>query len=400
VLLDFIPSHVSNQHPYFKDALGNLDSPYADWFLWKDEAHLTYAGYDDLESMPRLNFQNSEVVDYLIGIAQFWLALDANGQQDGGVDGFRVDNALFPPQSFWSDLRLALKDTWPETVLLGEVWVKTPVELSRYFDNQFDALFDFPFYHRLQGNQDRNDDGLLAGHGFPSLLTDSLEKAASLFPEAGMPVRFLSNHDTNRISNEVGSDQQRLSLAATLLSSLPGPIAIYYGEEIGMRGQKGGPPFWDNYRREPMEWYASENGPEQTRWFFPEDRWNEPNDGISVEEQDADPASLLNFYRHVLAIRRDSRALRTGSLTLLEIDSDQELVWGFDRHVQDGHILALFNFGSQPTQVRLESLPIETDLLDLVKGKRYPAPIPGMPYIMELAAGEAVLLTRAAGPTP
>ncbi len=78
---------------------------------------------------------------------------------------------------------------------------------------------------------------------------------------------------------------------------------LYYGEEIGMPGQKGTAPWWDAYRREPMDWYAAELGPDHAAWFMEEDRWNQPDDGISVEEELAAPDSLLNHWREVLALR-------------------------------------------------------------------------------------------------
>jgi glycosidase len=119
-----------------------------------------------------------------------------------------------------------------------------------------------------------------------------MDQEAQKLPPQAILVRFLSNHDTNRIATELKGDPDRLRLAAALQAGLPGPVMIYYGEEIGMLGQKGGAPAYDNYRREPMDWYADQEGEMQATWFRPEDRWNLPDDGTSVEEQDADPGSL------------------------------------------------------------------------------------------------------------
>lgn len=83
------------------------------------------------------------------------------------------------------------------------------------------------------------------------------EEEAARFLPAGMAVRFLSNHNTNRLATKLGGDPDCLRLAAALWSALPGPLQLYYGEEIGMRGQKDGPPAWDNYRWETMDWYVA-----------------------------------------------------------------------------------------------------------------------------------------------
>ena len=289
IILDFVPSHLSNQNPLFQDAYQNPGSQYSDWFVWTNDAHTTYAGFAGNEEMPRFNHYNPEVVAYLADAARFWLDLDSDGDLTDGVDGFRVDNITFPPQEFLVALRQEVKAVNPEALMLGEAWVHNPSDMSRFYPDQFDALFDFPLYELMQGNQDSNGDGLLAGKSFPVLITSLMEEQARRFPEEAIALRFFSNHDTNRIASELAGDPARLRLAAALLAGFPGPVMVYYGEEIGMPGQKGGPPDYDNYRREPMDWYAAEEGSGQASWFKPEDGWNQPSDGISVEEQDTVP---------------------------------------------------------------------------------------------------------------
>lgn len=289
VLLDFGPSHLSDQHPIFQDAYGNPESEYSDWFVWTNDVHTQYASFAGNREMPRSNHYNPEVVNYLTQAALYWLDLDGDGDYTDIVYGFRVDNATFPPKEFFVALRQGVKSANSEALLLGETWVNDSVDLSRFYEDQFDALFDFPLNQQMQGNRDFNGDGLLVGKGFPALLTTLFNEREDHFPPEAIAVRFISNHDTNRIFSEVDSDTDRQRLAAALLAGLPGPVIVYYGEELGMPDQKGGPPHWDNYRREPMAWYASEEGEGQITWFRPDDRYNLPDDGISVEEQDSAP---------------------------------------------------------------------------------------------------------------
>jgi glycosidase len=394
VILDFVPSHLSKQHSLFQDAYRNPESEYSDWFVWTNDAHTTYAGFAGSREMPRFNHYNPEVVDYLAEAALFWLDLDGDGDYTDGIDGLRVDNATFPPQEFFVALRQAVKAENPDALLLGETWVHNPSDMSRFFADQFDALFDFPLYELLQGNQDINADGLLAGHGFPVLLSSFFSEQQERFPPGGIPVRFMSNHDTNRITNELASDSARLRLAAALAASLPDPVMVYYGEEIGMPGQKGGPPYWDNYRREPMDWYAVEQGEGQTMWFKPDDRWNKPNDGISVEEQVDDPDSLLSFYQQALNLRRSSPALSIGDFEILDIEVTGPGPWAFVRSFNQESVVAIFNFSTEEQEAILEGLPFGSNhVIDLLSGASYTMPESGEPFKVSLPPAAFIWLS-------
>ncbi len=399
VLLDFVSSHLSREHPYFRDAYGNPASPYSDWFLWTNAQHTSYGSFDGEGAMPRFNHRNPQVVDFLRQVMLFWLDLDADGDSRDGVDGFRVDNVTFPPAGVFRSLRQSVKKTNPEAVLLGEAWVTDASRLSRRFEDEFDALFDFPLYAVLQGSPDVNGEGLLGGATHPVLASRVLQLEASLFPPHAQALRFLSNHDTNRIASEVRLDPARQRLAAALLASLPGPVMIYYGEEIGMLGEKGGPPAWDNYRREPMDWYASQEGPGQTTWFRPPDRWNHPFDGISVEEQETEPGSLLHFYRKMLQLRREHPALREGTIEVLALQSSVRGAWAFRRSLGNETIVAVFNFSSMPADVSIEGVPAAgSGLIDLISGARFPGPQESGPYTLTLPPASAALLTAAPRP--
>lgn len=398
IILDYVPSHLSNQNPIFQDAYNNPQSRYANWFVWTNDTHTRYAGFADLSEMPRFNHYEPEVVQYLTESALFWLDLDGDGDYTDGVDGFRIDNATFPPQEFFYAFRHSLKTANPNTLILGETWVTRVGDLARFFPNQFDALFDFPFYAQFQGNPEFNVDALLAGKGIPALLDVLIKDELKAYPPEGIPVRFLSNHDTNRIATEVEGNPARLRLAPVLLASFPGVPMLYYGEEIGMYGQKGGPPHWDNYRREPMDWYTAEQGEGQTTWFTPQDGWNKPNDGISVEEQDLDSGSLLNFYRRVFALRAENPALSRGGLQVLPLTVESAGPWGLLRQADAQMLVALFNFGDAAQTITVQAFPFDAPngLTDLLTGETYPPATTGEPYTLPIPATIALWLI----PTP
>lgn len=395
VILDFVPSHVSNQHPYFLDAYRNPESAYTDWFVWTNDAHTTYATFAGVAEMPRLNHYNPEVVNYLIEAALFWMDLDGDGELDDGIDGFRIDNATFPPQELTVELRQALKAVNPEVLLLGEAWLHNHTDLARYYPDQFDALFDFPLYELLQGDHASNGDGLLAGRGFPALLRSQLEESFDILPEGALAVRFLSNHDTNRIRSEVRSDEARLRFAARVLVTLPGPILLYYGEEIGMPGQKGGAPYYDHYRREPMDWYAGEEGTIQTTWFVPEDRWNQPLDGVSVEEQVDVTTSILNEYRRLLALRAENPALQRGDMQFLDLEATTRGPIGYRLLSDTGSLIVVHHFGEEPALVRIALDPSEMgEYVDLFRGNPAGNVDAEGFLVIELEPADSVLLAR------
>ena len=113
VIADFVPNHCSDQHPFFQDAQNNVSRKYTDWFTFEQwpESYLTFMDFKDL---PKLNFENREVRDYIIAIADYWLSL--------GLEGFRIDHAIGIPHSFWKEFRQAIKSKYPSKILIGEVW--------------------------------------------------------------------------------------------------------------------------------------------------------------------------------------------------------------------------------------------------------------------------------------
>ncbi|MCL6509482.1 MAG: DUF3459 domain-containing protein [Anaerolineae bacterium] len=339
LIVDFVANHTSRGHPFFQDAYGNPKSPYTDWFLFKDANNLSYQSFYGIADLPEWNHSNPAVNEYLIGAAQFWLDL--------GADGLRADYARGVEHWFWSDLRKTMKASHPDAVLLGEVWDGEPSTLQRYFDEGFDALFDFPWYLRLSGGENAVGKGVLNGAVDPLLLQPAYRAMLNLYPRGAQVVRFPSNHDTNRIASAVQNDPARMRLAAAVAILTPGIPIIYYGEEIGMRGVKGPGPIYDEFRREPMDWYADEEGPGMTTWFKPANRNNRPNDGVSVEEQDGDADSLLNYYRRLIRLRNERPALRSADFRMMDTVTSCRSCMGLWRWAGDEVIGMVFNFGDQ-----------------------------------------------------
>src|SRR5260221_5599051 len=315
ILLDFVDNHSSSIHPFFKDASNNPASKYSDWYTWLNSQHTEYAHFADELTMPRLNYANPDVRNYMTAVAVHWLDPNGDGNLDDGADGFRCDVAGGPPHIFWQQVRAAVNAVNPQTVLLGEFWIDRDHIQDYLNSGEFDAAFDFPSYMALTALHETDKDGPFFGAEPISNVMDVMRNEKTLYAPGSHMVRFLNNHDTNRIMSDVGDDMHRTRAAAVWLATVPGTIQIYQGEEIGMKGSKTDQkPFWDENERSPLLWYGTQQGPGQTTWF--QSAVNHPGDGTSIEDEDWQPDSLLTVYRQMLALRNREPALLHGDYDL------------------------------------------------------------------------------------
>jgi len=299
IIFDLVVNHCSNEHPFFADALGNPASPYSDWFQFLDPEHLEYESFAGYRGMPELNFDSRPMRDYLLEMAKYWMDPNGDGDFSDGVDGYRCDVGKGPPHDWWKELRRELKQVRGDFLLLGEVWDNVET-IYGYFDDEYDMQFDYPTYYAILGLLDKEHKSALQ-----TTLNDERER----FPVQAQLLRFLNNHDNDRILSVVENNQQRNKLAALILLTLPGTPLIYYGEEVGMTGVN--PP--DEAIRTPMEWKM-------------------------VAEQRQDPKSLLNWYSHLIRLRglnpvlaaRDDRSVSSYQ----GLKTNHEYLYAYVRHVQ------------------------------------------------------------------
>ncbi len=348
ILLDYVVNHTSDQHPYFKDALGNPKSQYSDYYTWFNAEHTQYDGFASLKSMPKLNFDSPKTRQFAIDIALHWLDPLGSGDLSAGVDGYRCDVAIGPPHDFWAQLRTAMTAKNPQSLLLGEIWVSSPKTIADYLQgDQFNAAFDFPLYGILAGQPEKDGDGALSGKGAIGLVAGSIRATDRFYKPDAHLVRFINNHDTNRVMSDVLLNLDRARAAAVLELTIPSVPIIYYGEEIGMKGDKGGPPDYDNYRREPLDWYAAMTGAGQTTWFTKADQNNKPNDGVSIEEESGKPESLLTLYQTLGQLRQTHAVLRTGRYDLPQLSGAQKDLYVLRRWNGGEMYVVVINFSEK-----------------------------------------------------
>jgi alpha-glucosidase len=394
VIIDWVPNHTSDQHPWFVDAASSRSSHHRDWYVWRDPAadggppNNWVAAFDlsapawtfDPASgqwylhlfesaQPDLNWDEPGVVDAMHQVLRFWL--------DRGVDGFRADvvhcigkdpelpdnppDVAAIPHSALNDVPVthqrlrdirALVDSYPgDRVVVGEVYLLSTEAIATYYghDDELHLAFNFPpLYARWQRGP------------WSGCVTDT---ARAFDPRGAWPTWVLSNHDNPRHRTRYdqaaafrGEDptvttrrsEARARAAAVLLLTLRGTPFMFQGEELGLLdaivpAERMVDPGGRDGCRAPIPWNdhddhgwtgTGDSGP----WLpYPPDPGERNHATLR-----ADPSSILHLYRRLITLRHSSVALTLGRLELLELP---EGLMGFRRSEADGsEMVVVVNF--------------------------------------------------------
>ncbi|MGA2837514.1 MAG: alpha-amylase family glycosyl hydrolase [Acidimicrobiales bacterium] len=369
VLLDLVPSHTSDRHPWFVDSRSSRSARHRNWYVWADprpdgsrpnnwvssfggpawtldEVSGQFYLHNHLVEQPDLNWWEEEVRAAFDDIIAFWL--------DRGVAGFRIDvchgmikDALLrdnPPAEETDplDVRLfgqrpvyngdrpevhevirrwrRLADRYPDRVLLGETPVPTAESLAAYYGNGHDELhlaFNFAY---------------LESPFEAEALRTVVEATEEALPTAGWPVWTGSNHDLGRFATRWAEGRpERVRVALVILLCLRGTPVLYQGDELGLCDTDVPPErmvdplgvrYWPAYpgrdgARTPMPWRDAPGGGFTRPGVEP---WLPFGDlaACNVEGQRGDPDSMLHLAHDLIALRRAEPALRTGGYRSLE----------------------------------------------------------------------------------
>jgi alpha-amylase len=342
VLVDLVLNHASSEHPFFKEALRDTASRYRGWFRWsptggrnwhksplRDEYYYGFFW----SGMPDLNFENPAVVEESKRVARFWL-------DSMGVDGFRLDAIRHlievgdqdantaPTHAALRDYGQFIRTGWPNSYTIGEVWDNVD-NILPYYPDKLDGYFAFPVSDALM---DAVKSGK-AGRLIPTVL--QFQRAQPAYRWAP----FQRNHDQTRTMTFLGNDVAGAKLAATILLTLPGLPFVYYGEEIGMTGDKP-----DERLRTPMHWTRAPGV-----GFTTGKAWQALHpDSLTanVAAQERDTSSLLSLYRRLGRLRATLPALRQGELVPIETGS--ESVLAYVRQDSARPVLVVANLGTTP----------------------------------------------------
>ena len=390
VMLDWVPNHTSDQHPWFLEARRSRDAERRHWYLWRDgppdappNNWLAAFGtgpawtYDDataqwylhlfLPQQPDLNWANPAVQEAMHDVLRFWL--------DRGVDGFRADvvhligkDPALPSHEvpgtsvvgthdepvthgLLRGIRAVLDAYDGDRAMVGEVNLRSPRQLAAYYGagDELHLVFNFALL-----------DAPWDPAAWRSVVSASLE---ALRPVGGWPVWVLSNHDTPRHRTRYGGSEARARAAAVALLTLPGTPFLYAGEELGLEDAAVAPdqrvdPGGRDGCRAPLPWTP------ETGHGWPAPPWLPfPPDAAarSAQAQAADPASVLHLYRRLLRARRASSALQLGDLQWVRAP---EGVLAWLRRTADDVRLVVVSFGPAAATVlvpRAYAVEVSTD---------------------------------------
>jgi glycosidase len=373
IIIDLVLNHTSTEHPWFQ-ASQDSESEYHDWYVWEENNPQTPGPWFQNAwhrnnkngmyyygvfwgGMPDLNYDNPAVSAEMMNISKFWL-------EEIGVDGFRVDAAryLFADGTvqqdtattieWFEDWRAFYKPINPEAFTVGEVW--TDLQVTAKYGQGMDSLFMFDLAEDIKGSIYSPD---------VSRIIQSYLDTLSYFPKQDFST-FLSNHDQQRVMSLYDENINKAKLAAFVYLTGPGVPFIYYGEEVGMIGDKP-----DEKIRTPMQWTAEEGA-----GFTASRAWQAPNSNFTeynVALQDADLDSLLNHYRSLIHLRNQYSALQTGAY--LPFISSCRQVYANLRITEDQALLVIANISRQ----ELEACKLSIEV----------SPLSGV-YDLELLFGE------------
>ncbi len=348
VVIDFVMNHTSSQHPWFTESSSSLNNPKRDWYVWSQ----TNPGFSGPWSqqvwhqrngayyyglfwggMPDLNYRNREVHEEMFNITNYWL--------DKGVDGYRLDAIKYlyeegtqledVPETFafLEEFNRVYKAKNPEAFTVGEVWTATPKVVPYVQNNRLDACFDFDLSGAILHGVSTNQAGPIR---------HQLEVVEQSYPRLQYAT-FLTNHDQNRVFEQLGNDPVKMKQAAALYLTMPGVPFLYYGEEIGMVGS--GP---DENKRTPMQWTGGARA-----GFTSGNPWRAINADYTsknVAAASSDPNSLLNYYKKLIRIRNSQEALRKGYL--LSIESQATNILSYGRVYEHEAVITVSNLGTSP----------------------------------------------------
>ena len=403
IIMDLVLNHTSDQSEFFKQSRSSRESPYRDWYIWRDgkdggppnnwssefgptawtldENTGQYYYHYFYTQQPDLNWRNPEVEKRMFDSVRFWLKR--------GVDGFRLDaiNWLFEDPELRDNpvlpefrrgskterkqevkynrdrpethdvlrrLRQVAAEFGPDRVLIGEIWVPTMAQLTEYYGANNDELqLPFNFFFTQVAKLDA------------ALFRAEVDKAEKAL-KGRWTTWVLSNHDLVRAVNRYGdgrSDKKIQKLLATMLLTLRGSPFIYYGEELGMvttppetRDEVRDPVgklYWPNEKgrdgeRTPMQWTAGRNAGFTTGQPWLPVPAGAAKTNVAVEESDA--TSVLSYYKRMIALRRASTALLNGDYTSL---GDDPHVFAYRRHAEGHTYVIALNMSAEERKVSL-----------------------------------------------
>ncbi|MDX2139204.1 MAG: alpha-amylase family glycosyl hydrolase [Chloroflexota bacterium] len=400
VVIDLVPSHTSDQHAWFIEARSSRDNPKRDWYIWADARAdgsppnnwLAYFGgpawtwdaatgqyymHNFLPEQPELNYRNPMVTEAMKGVVRFWLGRGVAGMRVDVIDRMLKDPEMRdnPPDPNYVE---GVSNPQFKYLRVNSEQHRDVHGLVREFRRTFDEFGDRPIIGEINFTTDiayitshygAALDEMQLPFNFAFLMLpwsaqairDFVDRYDAAVPDGGQPNYVLGNHDVSRMATRLGSAQARV--AALLLLTLRGTPTLYYGDELGMEDVYIAPEQYQDpqginigYSRDPertpMQWDITANA-----GFTTAQPWLPvAPDAMTrnVEVQGTQPDSVLALYRRMIAVRRATPALTTGSYRSADAKADDVFV--YVRESGGQRVCVALNFGDRMQTLALRDL--------------------------------------------
>jgi alpha-glucosidase len=403
IILDFVINHTSDKHPWFIDSRSSRTATHRDWYVWHDgrgpgqppnnwestfghsawqfdpKTNQYYYHYFYIQQ-PDLNWRNPKVESAMFDVTRWWYKRGVAGFRLDAVDTLFEDpdlrdNPILPGTNKYGDPNMEDKynKKLPEvhdvlrglrkmadqygSVLIGETYTKSFEELKEYYgehNNELQMPMDFMFMNVNQVSA-----------------PEFRRQIAGVEASGGWPVYVLGNHDNVRSYVRYGDGQHDDAIAkllAGLYLTLRGTPIMYYGEEIGMTNNDPkrkedvkdpiGITGWPQEKgrdgeRTPMQWSDTANSgfSKANPWLPVPDTYKTHNVASELQQ----PDSVLQFYKHVLALRHQNRALLDGEY--IALNQDDPNVLSYLRKYKSEAVLVVLNMSSEPHKASFDLGP-------------------------------------------
>lgn len=369
--MDMETQYIASDNLWFKDSYKNPSSKYSDYIFYTDKTNAKpisivagitdFTGYDGVtRKLIMVNLNNKHVQQFNYDLFKFWVDPNHDGKFDDGVDGFRLDhmmdnldNANRLPHlftTFWRPLLTKLRAINPKIKIVAEQAEWGSFGMDNLKAGSVDRVFAFRLAFAIRNFNKK----------------ELMEVADSTFletPPNKQQVVFIENHDMQRFADAVKGDPGKLRIGCTLNLLMGGVPSIYYGQELGMKGNKGNFGMTDANDipdRQAFEWYKNDEGAGMAYWYKNGPWWahyntNIPNDGISLEEEKDDPESLWNFYRKIIILRKNNSVITTG--TYISVANNNDHVFSYMRYNGRQKIVVVVNLSAQKQDVTVDISP-------------------------------------------
>jgi alpha-amylase len=382
--MDMETQYVASDNIWFKDSYKNPASKYNDYIFYADKGNTKpvsivagitdFTGYDGVtRKLVMVNLNNKQVQQFNYNLFKFWMDPNHDGKFDDGVDGFRLDhmmdnldNANRLPHlfnTFWVPLLTKLRAINPKIKIVAEQAEWGSFGIDNLKAGGVDRVFAFRLAFAIR-NFHKKELMLVADSTF--LQT----------PANKQQVVFIENHDMQRFADAVKGDPGKLRVGCVLNLLMGGIPSIYYGQELGMKGNKKNVGVTDGNDipdRQAFEWYKSDEGPGMAYWYKNGPWWKEnntdiPNDGISLEEEKNDPKSLWNFYRKIINLRKNNPIITTG--TYINLMNNNDHVFSFMRYNGHEKFIVIVNLSAEKQDVAVDINAVNKTPITVLMGSK------------------------------